>query len=301
MDRLRALEFFVEIVEAGSFVAAAETMRTSKASLSRHLQSLETHLGARLLNRTTRRLSLTEAGRVYYERCKLILEELEEIDGIVGLSSQQANGRLRINAPLSFGIKHLAPLWGRFMAEHPAVELDITLADRMVDLVDEGYDMAIRITRMPDSSLVARRLTSTRLLLCASPEYLAKHGVPQTLPELAQHQTIGYSYAPQGDVWHFEGPEGPASVTTHPRLRANNGDTCRAVALNHQGISLQPDFLVSEDINQGTLIPILPEYTGTEIGVYAVYPSRKHLSGKVRAMLDFLVKAFAEDPDCLSK
>lgn len=292
MDRFREMEHFVAVVEAGSFVGAAEVLRLSKAAVSRSVIELEARLGARLMQRTTRRLSLTEAGQAYYARCKQILADLDEADSAVGAVTGHPVGRLRINAPFSFGILHLAPLWGPFMDRYPDVELEVTLADRLVDVIDEGYDAVIRISRMQDSSLVFRRLTTTRIVLCASPQYLVRAGTPRGLEELAHHRVIAYSYKAEGDVWQFATPDGEREVITHPQIRTNNGDTCRAVALAHQGLILQPDFLVSDDLASGHLVEILPECRGPELGIYAVYPSRKHLSVKVRALVDFLVDAF---------
>jgi DNA-binding transcriptional LysR family regulator len=294
MDRFREMEAFVAVVEAGSFVAAGDLMRVSKAAVSRAVQELETRLGARLLQRTTRRLSITEAGRAYYERCKQILAELEEADSAVGAVTGHAVGRLRINAPLSFGIRHLAGVWGGFMGRYPEVTLEIDLSDRIVDVVEEGFDAVIRISPMLDSTLVHRRLATTRIIPCASPDYVATHGCPMHPDELADHHIIGYDYAAHGDLWRFTGPDGVREVMTRPRARANNGDTCRGLALAGQGVTLQPDFMVGDDLAAGTLVPVLPGYSGREIGIYVVYPSRKHLSVKVRALVDFLVKAFAQ-------
>lgn len=292
MDRFRELETFVAVVEAGSFVGAAQALRTSKAAISRLVQDLEARLGARLLHRTTRRLSLTEAGRDYHQRATQILAELEEADSAASLATRRAVGLLKINAPLSFGILHLAPLWGAFLALHPEIELDITLSDRVVDIVDEGYDVAIRISRLPDSSLICRKLATTHVVLCASPGYLNAHGNPSTLEEIAHHQVIGYSYAALGDTWQLQGANGIHSVHTQPRFRANNGETCRAATLDHQGIALQPSFLIHDDLKNGRLVRILPELESPELGIYAVYPSRKHLSGKVKALIDYLSIAF---------
>ena len=292
MGRFREMNSFVAVDEAGSFVAAGEVLRLSKAAVSRSVIELETRLGARLLQRTTRRLSLTEAGRAYYGHCKQILAELEEADRAVGVVSGNPVGRLRINAPYSFGILHLAPLWGGFMAKYPDVELDISLSDRLVDVVDEGFDVVIRISRLQDSTLVHRRLASTRLLICASPEYLEQHGVPASVEDIARHSVIAYSYAAQGDVWRFTTPQGEQEVQTKPHVRTNNGDTCRALALAHQGLVKQPDFLVGNDLAQGRLVEVLPECLVGEIDVYAVYPSRKHLSVKIRVLIDYLAEAF---------
>lgn len=293
MDRFREMECFVAVVEAGSFVAAGDTLRLSKAAVSRSIIELESRLGARLLQRTTRRLSLTEAGRAYYARCKQILAELDEADSAVGRVTGHPVGKLRVNAPFSFGIFHLAPLWGPFMERYPDVELEVNLSDRLVDVVEEGFDVVIRISRLQDSSLVYRRLASTRIILCATPEYLARHGTPTTVQELAAHRVIAYSYAARGDTWVLTGPHGEEEIQTEPRLRANNGETCRAVALAHQGLVLQPDFLVGDDLARRRLVEVLPDYRGPELGICAVYPSRKHLSVKVRVLVDFLAEAFA--------
>ena len=296
MDRFREMEAFIAVVETGSFVKAADRLHISKTATSRLVQDVEARLGVRLLHRTTRRLSLTEAGRDYFTRGKQVLADLEEAEGMISLAADKAAGLLRVNAPVSFGIQHLAPLWGAFMASHAEIEVDVTLNDRVVDLLEEGYDMAVRIARLPDSSLVFRRLATTRLVLCASPGYLARHGRPNTLADLTRHQVIGYSYAPSGDTLTLYANKVAQSVLTRPRFHANNGDTCRAAALEDQGIVLQPDFLVGRDIVEGRLIRVLPDLQGDEIGIYAVYPSRKHLSGKVRALVEFLLEAFAK-PD----
>ncbi|MFA5083751.1 MAG: LysR family transcriptional regulator [Hydrogenophilaceae bacterium] len=295
MDRFREMQAFVAVVDSGSFVAAGEILRISKAAISRIVMQLEARLGARLLQRTTRRLSLTEAGQAYYARSKQILADLDETEAMVGDVTLQASGRLRVNAPLSFGVNRLAALWPEFMARHPNLELEVDLADRIVDLVEEGYDMAIRITRPRDSSLVYRPLAKTRVLLCAAPDYLARSGMPDSIADLARHEVIAYTYAPGGDTWRFDTPAGEQSVTVRPRLLANNGDTCRAAALAGLGITQQPSFLVDDDLAAGRLVEILSESCSREMGIYAVYPSRKHLSLKVRALADFLAGMLAAD------
>ena len=194
--------------------------------------------------------------------------------------------------PVTFGLLHLAPLWPAFMTLHPKVVLDVTLSDRLVDLVDEGYDLAVRIARLQASSLVSRQLTSTRLILCASPEYLRRHGTPEHPSELARHAVIAYSLLAMGDQWEFEGPAGPVTVKVAPRMRTNSGGTCCAAAVQHQGIVLQPSFLVATHLASGALVELLPQYRSIELGIYAVYPTRKHLTPKVRALIDFLVEAF---------
>jgi len=290
MDRIRELDSFVAAVEAGSFVKAADALDTSKAVISKHVLGLEQRLGVRLLNRTTRRQSLTDAGRSYFERAKQILEALEDADATVASSALRPTGTLRITAPLTFGLQSLAPLWGGFMSRYPEVKLDITLSDRVVDLIDEGLDVAVRIARLPDSSLVSRKLASARMVMCASPAYLRKRGAPKTLAEVARHPVLAYTYLSTGDTWKFERENVAHQVTTNPIMRSNNGDTCRAAALAGRGIILQPSFMIAADLECGDLVEVLPEYKGVELGVYAVYPSRKLLSAKVRVLVDFLAE-----------
>lgn len=289
---LQQLTSFLAVVRAGSFVGAAEATSLSKAAISRHVADLEEHLGVRLLHRTTRRLSLTDDGQRFHGQATELVAAFEELEAETTASGGEAAGLLRINAPVSFGNLHLAPAWPRFIAANPKVSLDITLNDRVVDLVDEGYDVAIRITRLPDSQLVSRRLATTRIVLCASPGYLEKHGTPKHPRELAAHQVFAYSYWSGGDDWRFSGPEGEVGVRVKPRIRTNSGDTCRAAALEDQGIVLQPDFLVGADIKRGTLVQLMPEYHSIELGIFAVFPTRKHLPLKTRHLVDFLVEEF---------
>ena len=293
MDRFLEMQAFNAVVDAGSFVKAADALALSKAAISRYVVDMETRLGVRLLHRTTRRLSLTEEGQVFYARSKELLAELEQAEAEVTSRSEAATGLLRINAPFTFGNLHLAPLWGQFKALHPQVTLDITLADRLVDLVEEGYDVAIRIASLASSTLVSKRLATTRVVLCASPDYLQQHGTPVHPSELAAHAVISYTYWSGKDEWRFEGPNGPVSVKTQPVILTNSGDTCRAAALAHQGIVLQPSFLVGPDLAAGTLVELMPTFRSVELGIYAVYPTRQHVSAKVRALVDFLQTHFS--------
>ncbi len=294
MDRFLEMQTFNAVVDVGSFVKAADALNMSKAAVSRYVVDLETRLGVRLLHRTTRRLSLTDEGHVFYSRSKELLAEVAEAEEEITSRSHAASGLLRINAPFTFGVLHLAPLWGAFRSLHPKVKLDVTLADRLVDLVEEGYDVAIRIARLDNSTLVSKRLASTRMVLCASPQYLALHGTPKEPADLTQHAVISYSYWSTKDEWHFDGPQGPVSVKTQPCIHTNSGDTCRAAALAHQGVILQPSFLVGPDLAAGTLVELLPQFRSLKLGIYAVYPTRKHVSAKVRALIDFLAAHFAQ-------
>jgi DNA-binding transcriptional LysR family regulator len=291
MSKIQEMSSFVAVVDAGSFVGAADFTGASKAAVSRHVGELEKRLGVRLLHRTTRRLSLTDEGRMFFERAKELLESIEEAEAELTRRSGEARGILRVNAPLTFGALHLAPLWGAFADANPLVSLDITLNDRVVDLVDEGYDLAIRITTIPDSRLVTRQLASTRMVLCASPTYLRRRGTPTHPRDLAKHAVISYSYWATRDEWQFTGPQGRADVRITPRIHTNNGDTCRRVALDHHGIILQPDFIVGEDVRRGDLVELMPEFRSIEIGIYAVYPSRQFLPLKTRRLIDFLADA----------
>jgi len=293
MDRFLEMQTFCAVVDAGSFVKAADALGFSKAAVSRYVGELEARLGVRLLHRTTRRMSLTEEGTVFHARCRELLSGVEEAEAELSSRSGAARGLLRVNAPVTFGIRHLAPLWAPFRERHPQVRIDLTLSDRVVDLVEEGYDLAIRIATLPSSTLISKRLASTRMVLCASPHYLKSRGAPSHPSELADHDVIAYSYWSTGDQWPFDGPDGPINVTIQPWMHTNNGDTCRAVALAHHGVILQPTFMVGEDLAAGRLVELLPDFRSIELGIYAIYPTRKHVALKVRALIDFLAQQFS--------
>jgi DNA-binding transcriptional LysR family regulator len=297
MDRLRAFEIFVTVVSRGSFTRAADALKTSPANVTRYVNELETHLGTRLLNRSSRKISLTESGEALYERSKSILEEVEEAESLASSASVHPRGRLRINAPLSFGILHLAPRWPRFLEEHPDVELDVALIDRVVDIVEEGYDLAIRISRTGSPTHVARKLATSRNIVCASPAYLKRRGRPRVPADLGEHACIGYSYSATADEWHFlDDQDRKHVVKVSCALHTNNGDTARAAALAGGGITWQPTFLVGDDLREGRLVALLPGYRMPDIDVLAVYASRRHLSAKVRVMVDFLAEEFKGTP-----
>ncbi|MBP7338769.1 LysR family transcriptional regulator [Niveispirillum sp.] len=298
MDRLRAFEMFVAVVGKGGFAKAADALNTSPANVTRYVAELEAYLGTRLLNRTSRRLSLTETGQALFDRGRAILDEVAELEALAGAATVKPRGRLRINAPVSFGIRHLAPLWPRFMAQHPDVMLDVSLIDRVVDIVEEGYDMAIRISRAGAQSHVARRLAVSRNIVCASPSYLARHGHPESPDDLAaRHRCIIYTQATMAEEWRLTDTDGrDHAVRVNGALLTNNGDTARAAALDGVGITWQPTFLIGDDLRAGRLVPLLPGYRLPDIDVLAVYPSRRHLSAKVRVMVDFLADAFHGTP-----
>src|SRR5574337_382240 len=293
MDRFDEMQAFAAVVDAGSFVRAANALQISNTAASKTVADLEARLGVRLLHRTTRRLSLTAEGEAFHARCRDLLDGVEEVEAEVTAGAQEAVGLLRLNVPVSFGLLHLAPLWPAFLQQRPRVTLDVTLADRIVDLVDEGYELAVRIARLPSSTLVSRQISSTRLVLCASREYLRRHGTPAHPDEIARHAVASYTLLASGDTWHFDGgPQGQVNVKVTPVMRSNSGDTCCAAALAHQSIVLQPSFMVEPHLRSGALMEILPEYRLPALGIYAVYPSRRHLLPKVPAMVDFLLEAF---------
>jgi DNA-binding transcriptional LysR family regulator len=290
LDHLAAMAIFAKVVETNSFTAAARALGISKSAVSKQVAALEDRLGARLLNRTTRRLALTEIGVAFYDRCSRLVAEAEEAELEVTRMTAEPRGELRINAPYSFGINHVAPRLGGFLAAHPAVSIDLTLDDRYVDLVADGYDLAIRIGNLSDSSLIARKLGMTRVLLVAAPEYWAKHGMPKTPRDLANHECLIYSYRRMGNLWQF----GNEAVRVSGRMHANNGDVLRQVAVAGHGVVIMPSFIIWEDLLAGRLVPALPGHEPPPLGIYAVYPHSRHLSAKVRAFVDYLVAEFGE-------
>jgi DNA-binding transcriptional LysR family regulator len=297
MQDLKQLEAFIAVAQTSSFVAAADKLNVSKAMVSRRVADLEASLQVRLLNRTTRKTSLTENGRAYFERCADILNQLSEATAAVTANATHIRGKLRINAPLSFGNAHLAPLWGAFMLQYPQVELDVLLSDRIIDTVEEGFDLTIRIGQLQPSSLVARQLTSARMVLCASPKYLAQAPALKVPQDILQHRVAVYTGSANGNTWSLTDAAGVKhmiGVATLSGVRCNSGDTCAAAAIAGYGLTYQPMFLVEAALQSGQLVPVMPMMTSPEIGIHALYPTRKHLSGKVRAMVDFLSQAFAD-------
>lgn len=297
MDRFADMKMFVAVVDAGSVSGAAERLEVAKSAVSRRLTELEARLGAQLLHRTTRRLSLTDSGRAFFERAQRILADLEEAEQAVSQAHGALRGRLKVALPLSFGLLHLAGLIDEFMNLHPEMEFDLDFNDRQIDLMQEGFDLAIRIARLPDSSLIARKLAPIRHGLCASPGYLARHGTPLRAEELAGHAGLAYSNLANPGLWSYVGPDGqPGSVQVPVKLRANNGDfLCRA-AIAGQGVILHPTFYFSDAIRSGELVPLLTDHAWPELSAYAVYPPTRHLSRRVRAFVDFLAGKLAGEP-----
>ena len=296
MDNLSGMAVFAQVVESRSFTKAAQRLGMSKAAVSKQVSRLEERLGARLLNRTTRRLSLTEIGAAFYERCARIVAEAEEAELAVTRLHAAPRGTLRVDAPLSFGLQYLAPILPDFMVQNPELSVDLTFNDRFVDLVEEGYDVAVRIARLPDSSLIARKLSESRSVVCAAPAYWQRRGRPAHPADLAAHDCFAYSYLATRNEWRFRGPDGPASVRISGSLTANNGDVLREAALAGLGVVMLPLFMVCDDLRAGRLEPVLRDFQSDPAGIHAVYPHNRHLSAKVRAFIDHLVAALDPAP-----
>jgi DNA-binding transcriptional LysR family regulator len=295
MDRYAEMQTFVRVVENGSLSATAERMNIAKSAVSRRLADLESRLGVQLLHRTTRRISLTESGRHYYEQAQRLLAELEDVEQSVASEHTNLSGLLRIAAPLSFGIKHLSPLLDEFLLQHPDVDLEINLNDRTVNLLEEGLDLAIRIGMLADSTLMTRRLATVHHIICASPDYLAQHGEPMHPEDLKHHAALNYSNMPESQLWQFNLPDAKTlSVRPPVRLRANNGDVLLQAAIDGLGVLVSPDFICHEAISQGLLKPVLVNYPQAVMHVYVIYPAQRHVSRRVRTLIDFLVEKFAK-------
>jgi len=293
MDRFAALTVFVKVVETGSFARAAQRLDVSVSSVSRHVSELEAHLDARLLNRTTRRLSLTESGRVFHERCIQLLADLEEAEESASAATIKPRGTLRLTSSITFGERYLASAITEFITRYPAMRFDVELSDRAVDLVDEGFDIAVRIGPIGSQNVVGRKIGETRLVCCAAPSYLARHGEPRTPEELSSHACLTYEYSSLRNVWPFRDRDGrDRNVRVAGPVNANNGRFLTALAAEGAAIVNEPDFIVGPDVMAGRLTPILRAFAPPPASIYVVYPSRRHLSAKVRAFTDFLAARF---------
>ncbi|WP_282607628.1 LysR family transcriptional regulator [Pelagibius sp. Alg239-R121] len=297
IDDLASMAIFARVIEAGGFSKAARDLGVSKSSVSKQVSRLEDRLGVRLLNRTTRRLSLTEAGAAFYEGCQRVLTEAESAKEAVSHLASAPRGELKVNAPMSFGIMHLGPALPEFLERFPELNVQMVLNDRVVDLIDEGFDVGVRITRMLDSSLIARRLAPNRLVACAAPSYLKKHGTPRQPDDLKRHNCLGYSYSKTPGTWHFRDDAGRHKVNVRGRFTANNGDVIQAALLAGCGIAIQPSFIAGDSLRSGRLVRLFEPYqVGDESSVHAVFPANRNLSPKVRVFVDFLVERFGDAP-----
>ena len=298
MQSLTDIAIFVKVVELSSFTAAADALEMSQPVVSKAVTRLEEKLGARLLNRTTRRLSLTEAGSELYRRSVRALEEIENAESEVARFQTEPKGTLRVSAPMSFSILQLGSKLHTFLERFPGVTVELNLDDRRVDLVEEGFDVAIRIGNLRDSSLVARKIVPCKQVLCASPAYLKKHGTPEQPEDLLEHNCILYSFLSHAREWRLLDQQGETHVVPlKGSLQTNNGLVNRAAALTGVGIIMLPTFYVGEHLRSGELVPLLCKFRPADIAVYAVYPERRNLTPKVRAFVDFLAEAFGPEPE----
>lgn len=297
MDRLRSLEVFAVTAERLNFAAAARDLKLTRAMVSKHIADLEARLGVRLFHRTTRRVNLTEAGRTLAERAADAIDAVNETEDAVRDLQTVLKGRLRVNAPVTFGSQQLAPLIARFLGENPGVEIDLTLNDRAVDLVEEGYDIVIRVGVPADSSLMSRRLAPARLMIVGSPDYLRRNGMPKAPADLKRHNCLGYAYWSLRDEWHLTTPRGKLErVKVRGSLVANNGDALRVAALEGVGLIQQPSFSICDDLRHGRLVHVLSDHPIRELTVHALYAPGAAPNAKIRALIDLLAKAWAGEP-----
>ncbi len=295
MDSLSGMVVFTRVAERESFTAAARDLKLSKSAVSKQLVRLEDRLGVQLIHRTTRRLSLTEVGRTFYERARRIVDDAEAAEQAASTLHSELRGTLRINSPLSYGLRILAPLLPEFMTRHPDLNVDISFNDRQMDLIEDGFDMGIRIAKLMDSSLIARKLGQTKLALAASPGYWRKNKKPSHPQELITHTCLLYDYRSNPREWQFTGPDGPLTVQVGGRLRTNNGDALLTAAITGLGVCYVPSFLAEEHLKTGQLETALEDFMTDGVPIHAVWPQNNHLSAKVRGFVDFLVEKLPTD------
>jgi len=296
MGQLEDMYIFLRIVETGSITKAAEQMNIAKSAVSKRLSLLEHKLGIKLINRTTRTSSITEAGQRYYQRSKLIVDEVEELNSQTSSSKRSLAGTLNIAVPLSFGLSHLAPALDLFLLQHTDLKLNINFSDHKIDIIEQGVDLAFRIGQLDSSSLQARKIAPIKHVLCASPEYLALHGEPKTPNDLKQHKILKYGSSNQSG-WKFLSQDGQEQlIHLEAHFIANNGDFLKSLAESSHGITYLPTFIVWQSLANQTLVPVLTEYQQQTMHAYAVYPPNRHLPFKVRSLIDFLVERFGDTP-----
>jgi len=293
MDRLDAMQLFVRVAELGSFAGAAQQLGVARSVVTRQIAGLEAHLGVKLMARSTRRLTLTSAGTAYLEKCRVILNLVEAAEIGVAEERQTPRGNIRISLPLSFGLKRLAPLLLDFSQRYPEVALDMDYSDRRVNLIEEGIDLSIRVTRRLDAGDVARRIGTSRMRVLASPDYLSRHGQPAHPAELAHHVCLGYTNAGAATSWQFVVDGQLENFSIRSRINANNGDVLTEAAAQGLGIACQPDFIAGSFIAAGRVVEILVDYPGPELGIYAMLPSNRHIPYRVRVLMDFLAARLA--------
>ncbi len=295
MDKLTSMQVFLEVARRGSFAAAADQLGISRAMVTRHVMHLENTLGVRLLHRTTRRLSLTGEGQSYAERCQQILEEIEESEYAVAQMSALPRGTLRVSAPISFGTFHLAPAIAAYQDAYAEVAVEVVLNDRDTDLAEEGIDVAVRVGALEESRLIARRIGTSHMVVCAAPAYLSRRGTPQVPADLSTHNCLRYTL--RSSVWRFAQGGEEATVLVHGDLECNGGDVLRLAALAGRGLVLLPTYMVGADLRAGRLRRVLRDFEMPEVPIHALYLHRRHLSAKVRSFVEFLARRYAERPD----
>ncbi len=297
MDRFESMRAFTRVVDMKGFAAAARTMGLSRSVVNKAVIRLENELGTQLLRRSTRKVTPTETGLAFYDRCIQILGDLDEAIASVKELQDRPTGSLRINAPMTFGTQHLAPVVADFMAEHAEVGVELVLNDRFVDPIEEGFDLTIRIAEPQyTTSLITREIVPAKRVLCASPAYLEAAGEPDSPKDLKQHRCLQYGYSGTASHWRLKGPDGEQTWAINCRMWSNNGDVLRAAAVRGQGIALLPTFIVGEDLQNGSLLSVLPEYPPPELSVTALYPRHRHLSAKVRLFVDLMEERFGGRP-----
>lgn len=295
MDRFSSMSIFVKAVELGSFSAAADALNMSPQLVGKHVQFLEHHLGVRLLNRTTRRQHLTEVGSLFYERSRNILAEVESAEALAAETRAVPRGRLRVSAPVTFGINALAPKLPEYLKAYPEVSIDLSLSNRLVDLIDEGYDAIFRVGELSDSGLIARRLDPYRLIICAAPRYLESRGTPRTPGDLVDHECLIFSHTRLRTHWAFEGPDGYVDVPISGRLTVDSGEALLQAAVAGLGIIFQPLELIRASIESGQLVPILPEYKIPTRPLHVLYAPDRRITPKLRSFLDYVVAEFGKE------
>jgi len=293
MDKLESMGIFVRVVERGSFSAAADDFRLSGTMVGTHIRTLEQLLGARLLNRTTRRQSLTEVGQLYYERCKQILGDVTDAESCAAELHAVPRGRLKVSTPVSFGVHALAPACGDYLARNPQVAIDLAVSDKLTDIVGGGFDVAIRIGDIPDSTMIARPLSPYRSILCAAHSYLDERGIPMVPSELSRHTCLGFAHPVAGHNWRLEGPEGPIDVPVTVTMSANNGEALRMAALSGLGIIMQPEILLKDDIQAGRLFPLLCAFSPKPKPMHVLTFRHQRTTPKVRSFVDFILERFS--------
>lgn len=296
MDKFEAIRIFTKVVETHGFTAAAQDLGLSRSAVSKAVSRLEESIGAQLLNRSTRFVSPTDTGAAYYDRCVSILADIEDADRAVQELQGEPRGSIRLNAPMSFGTLHLGSAIADFLETYPDVRIEAALNDRLIDPIQEGFDLTIRIAELDDSSLIARKLAPAKRVLCASPEYLRERGEPEKPGDLKFHSCLHYGYLPTGNAWRLKGPNGDTTLQIEGVLCSNNAEMLMAGAIRGAGIAMLPTFICGAALQAGQLVSVLPDHRPPEISIYALYPPNRHLSAKLRLLIDFLTKRFGDPP-----